>query len=136
MSCVDAYVAKVREIVRSNRRLTVREIAEECSISIGPCHDILTTKLEMRRVISKFVPRLLTQDQRDSRVAICQEELLYRASEDENFLKRIITGDETCVYGYDVETKMQSSQRVVKNTQTEKGAADQVESESHVDGFF
>jgi hypothetical protein len=44
----------------------------------------------------KFVPRLLTQDLRDSRIAICQE-LLYWTSEDENFLKRIVilTGDET-----------------------------------------
>jgi transposase len=107
-SCDDAHVEQVREIVRSNSRLTVQEIAKECNISVGSCHDSLATKLEMHRVVSKFVPRLLTQDQRDSRVAICQD-LLDRASEDENFLKRIITGDETWVYGYDVETKMQSS---------------------------
>jgi hypothetical protein len=63
------------------RHLTVREIAEECNILIGSCHDILTAKLEMHRVVSKFVPRLVTQDHRDSPVAICQE-LLDRASED------------------------------------------------------
>jgi hypothetical protein len=67
-------------------------------MSIGSCHDILTTKLEMHRIVSKFVPRLLTQDRRDSRVAICQE-LLERASKDESLLKGIITGDETWVYG-------------------------------------
>jgi hypothetical protein len=33
-SCDDAHVAQVCEIVRSNCRLTVREIAEECNISI------------------------------------------------------------------------------------------------------
>jgi hypothetical protein len=33
MSCDDAHVAQFREIVRSERRLTVREIAEECNIS-------------------------------------------------------------------------------------------------------
>jgi hypothetical protein len=54
----------------------------------------------MHRVSLKFVPRLLTQDQRDSRIAICQE-LLDRASEDENFPKRTRKGDETWVYGYD-----------------------------------
>jgi hypothetical protein len=32
---------------------------------------------------------------------------LDRASEDENFPKRIIAGDETWVYGYDVKRKMQ-----------------------------
>jgi hypothetical protein len=99
----------------------VWEIADECNISIGSYHDILATKLEMRFVVSKFVPRLLTQDQRDSHIDVCQE-LLDRASEDENFLKRIITGDETWVYGYDVEEKMQSSQWVRKKSPRPKKA--------------
>jgi hypothetical protein len=99
----------------------VGEIAEECNILIGSCHDILTTKLEIYRVVSKFVPRLLTQDQRDSHVVISQE-LLDHASEDENFLKRIIIDNETWIYGYDVETKMQSSQWVGKNLPTLKKA--------------
>jgi len=30
-------IAKVRTIVRNNRRLTVREIADDCGISVGPC---------------------------------------------------------------------------------------------------
>jgi hypothetical protein len=63
----------------------------------------------MHRVVSKFVPRLLTQNQRDSRVANCQEHL-DRASEDKIFLKIIVISDETWANGYDVETKMQSSQ--------------------------
>jgi hypothetical protein len=42
-SCDDAHVAQVREIECSNCRLKVKEIAEECNISIGSCHD--TTKL-------------------------------------------------------------------------------------------
>jgi hypothetical protein len=76
----------------------------------------------MHRVVSKFVPQFLTQGQRDNRVAICQE-LLDRVSDDENFLKRIITGNETWAYGYDVETKMQSSQWVGKKfAKTEKGS--------------
>jgi hypothetical protein len=93
-SCDDAHVAQVCEIVPSNRRFTVREIPEECNISIRSCHDILTAKLEMHRVVSKFVPRLLTQDQRDGRVAIFQK-LLDRTSDYGSFLKRIITSDET-----------------------------------------
>jgi len=63
----------------------------------------------MRRVSAKFVPRLLTEDKKENRVEISQE-LLASANGNENFLKNIITGDETSVYGYDVETKMQSSQ--------------------------
>jgi predicted DNA-binding protein YlxM (UPF0122 family) len=100
-SCDDAHVVEVYEIVHSNRTLTMREIAEECNISIGSCYDFCMTKSEMCRVVSKFAPRLLIQDQRDSCVAICQE-LWDCASEDQNFLKRIITGDVTWIYGYDM----------------------------------
>jgi len=63
----------------------------------------------MRRVSAKFVPRLLTDDRKEKHVEISQE-LLAHVNGNENFLKNIITGDETWVYGYDVETKMQSSQ--------------------------
>jgi predicted DNA-binding protein YlxM (UPF0122 family) len=93
-SCDDAHVVQVREIMHSNQHFTLREIAEDCNISIESDHEILTTKLEMHRLVSKFVPRLLTLDQRDSRIALYQE-LLDRTSEDENFLKRIITSNET-----------------------------------------
>jgi hypothetical protein len=114
-SCDVAYVAQIHETMCSNRRLTVQEIAEECNILIGSSYDIRTTKLEICRVVSKFVPQKLTQDQRGSRVSICLE-LLDHASEDRNFLKRIITGDELWVYGCYVETKMQSSQWVGKDS--------------------
>jgi hypothetical protein len=49
--CDDAHVAQIREIVGSNRLLAVREIEEECNISIEPCHDIITTKLDMHWVV-------------------------------------------------------------------------------------
>jgi len=48
------------------------------------------------------------------------QELLDRAYED-NFLKKnIITGDETWVYGYDVEKKVKSSQWVSKTSSRPK----------------
>jgi len=62
----------------------------------------------MRRVSAKFVPRLLTDDQKENRVEISQE-LLASANGNKNFVKNIIT-DETWVCGYDVKTKIQLSQ--------------------------
>jgi len=69
----------------------------------------------MLSVSAKFVPRLLNDDQKENHVEISQE-LLASVNGNENFLKNIITGDETWVYGYDVETKMQSSQWVGKGS--------------------
>jgi hypothetical protein len=57
----------------------------------------------------------------EQRVAISQE-LLHRANDEENFLKNIVTGDETWVYGYDVETKRQSSQWIWKSSPRSKKA--------------
>ena len=61
----------------------------------------------MRPVAAIFVPHLLTDAQKENRVTISQE-LFDRLNSDENFMKNVITGDETWLYGYDVETKVQS----------------------------
>jgi len=105
----EEMIAKVRTIVRNNRRLTVREIADGCGFCVGLCDAILTDDLHMKRVWVKFVWRLLTDDQREQRQTIGGD-LLERSCEDVQFLKNVVTGDESWVYGYDRETKQQSSQ--------------------------
>src|SRR5215469_8516208 len=117
----DDHIEKVRSVIRENRRLTVCEVSEEVGICKSLCHTILTEKLKMHRVAAKFVPRLLTEEQKQNRVTVSQE-LLDRSNTDENFLKNVITGDETWVYSYDVETKVQSSQWVGKSSPRPKKA--------------
>ncbi|GFV57676.1 mariner Mos1 transposase [Trichonephila clavipes] len=63
----------------------------------------------MRRVCAKFVPRLLTEYQQFQRLATSSD-LFQSESDDPEFMKLIITGDESWAYGYDPETKQQSSQ--------------------------
>jgi len=47
-------VVRVSEMIQSNRRLTIREIAEDLNISYGSVQNISTTDLSMRRVSVKF----------------------------------------------------------------------------------
>ncbi|XP_014476037.1 PREDICTED: putative uncharacterized protein FLJ37770, partial [Dinoponera quadriceps] len=108
-STTDENIDEVKKIVLANRRITVREVAEDLNISIGSCHSIFTNDLGMRRVAAKFVPKLLNFDQKQHRIKISGE-LLDSVRDDPNLLQRVITGDESWVYGYDVETKVQSSQ--------------------------
>ena len=56
----DDHVEEVIAVIRRNRRLIVRGVAEEVGICKGSCRLILTDKLQMRRVVETFVPRLLT----------------------------------------------------------------------------
>ena len=63
----------------------------------------------MRRVASKFVPRLLSVDQKQQRLDVSLD-LKENAGKDPSFLSNVITGYATWVYAYDSETKTQSSQ--------------------------
>ena len=99
-------VEGVRAAVNQDRRRTILYLCAEVRIGYGSCQRILTEQLNMHRIAAKFVPRVLTQDQKDSRVAICQETVI----NDPTLLLNVITGDESIVYAYDPETKLQSSQ--------------------------
>jgi transposase len=105
----DQVIAKVNAVVMRDRRLTIREIAEEVGVSTFSAHSIVTEDLAMKRVSAKFVPKLLTAEQKQLRVEVSQD-MLDSTNSDPDFLNTIITGDESWVYGYDPETKSQSSQ--------------------------
>ena len=79
-----------------DRRVTVRELAEEVGISTGSVHSILTDVLAMQRVSAKFVPKLLTMEQKQLHVEVSQDMLDY-ANRDPEFLNIVITGDESWV---------------------------------------
>ena len=59
--------------MRSDRRLTVRMIADELGMNSESVWRILTEDLEMRKVCSKMVPRLLNEGQKERLVQVCQD---------------------------------------------------------------
>jgi hypothetical protein len=59
--------------------------------------------------MAKSVPKLLSQEQHQLRLEVVRD-MLECASEDPEFLKTVIPGDETWVYEYDPEMKVQLSQ--------------------------
>ena len=69
----------IRWLVHKDRRRTIKEIAAIVNVSYGTVQTILTCDLNMHRVAAKFMPRLLTPEQKQHRVAICKE-LRQRAS--------------------------------------------------------
>ena len=123
----EEMIAKIRTIVRNNRRLTVREIEDDCGISVGSCDAILTEDLHMKLLCAKFVPRLLTDDQREQRQTIARD-LFERSCEDVQFLKNIVTGDESRVYGYTAKGSHVSA--------TKEGAPGAKQNKGHVTGSF
>ena len=54
--------------MRENRRLTVRNIAEQVNIDRETLRKILNEDLDMRKVCEKMVPKELTEEQKQRRV--------------------------------------------------------------------
>ena len=102
-------VLKVQEIVRSDRRLKLRQIAHDMGISKSSVYKILKENLGMRKICARWVPRLLTDANKQKRVQFCEENLEF-ISDEPNFFSTLVTGDETWCYFYDPETKIQSMQ--------------------------
>jgi len=111
-SRTEENIAKIHQILRENRRLTVRIIAKQVNINRETVRKILTEDLDMRKVCAKMVPKELTEEQKQRRVTICQD-LLERQ---DDILGHVITGDETWIYQYDPETKRQSVQWKTANS--------------------
>lgn len=117
----DDNVERIRDLVRYDRRLTVRMIAEQLNLNHTTVHQILTNELDMKKVCAKLVPRNLTVEQKDNRVEVCRD-LLGRIENDPDFLKNVITGDESWIFEYDPETKRQSKEWHTSNSPRPKKA--------------
>jgi hypothetical protein len=102
-------IAKVREAILADRRQTIHDVCEIVGLSYGTVQRIMVDNLNIRHISERSAPRLLSDDQKVLRVSVCSE-LKQQARDDPNFISNTITGDETWVYGYDSETKQQSSQ--------------------------
>jgi histone-lysine N-methyltransferase SETMAR len=90
----------------------------------------------MTRISAKFVPRLLSDDQKAHRVSVCAE-LNQQGRDDPNFISNITTGDETWMYVYDPETKQQSSQWKSPNSpRPKKSDSSSQQCRVHVELFF
>ena len=102
---------KVQELVYSDRRIQVEEIAQALSISHGSVLTILHDLLSMRKLTARWVPKSLSDEQMATRASVCSALLKSFRSKD-YFLLCLVTVDETWVRYYDPENKAQSRQWV------------------------
>ena len=102
-------VARIQELIHQDQPRTICEIAEVVEVGYGTSQRVLTEEFGIHRVAAKFLPRILTCDQKQQRVNIFTE-IRQLASDYETFLSRDITGDENWVCCYDPEKKRQCSQ--------------------------
>ncbi|CAH2012579.1 unnamed protein product [Acanthoscelides obtectus] len=111
-------VEKIRHLVLADRRLTIYQLSVSSELSW-----------------SSFVPRALTDNQKERRVETWRA-LKQQLKSDPNFLSKIVTDDETWCYGYDPETKQQSSQWKTPSSLRPKMSSSQIKHRNNADLFF
>ena len=102
---------KVRDLVYSDRRIQVEEIAQALGISHGSVSKILHNRLGMRKLTARWIPKSLSDEQMATRASVCSA-LLKRFRSKDDFLLRLVTVDEIWVHYYEPENKAQSRQGV------------------------
>ncbi|XP_030761217.1 protein GVQW3-like [Sitophilus oryzae] len=118
----DDNIVKVHQMVLDDRRIKVREIAEIMNISKERVCHILNQDLGMRKLSARWVPRLLTLDQKRVRMNISNVMLAQFRHNKCEFWRRLITVDETWIHHYTPETKIQSKQCTAKGEPAPKKA--------------
>ena len=102
---------KVRDLVYSDRRIQMEEIAQALGISHDSVSTILHAHLGMRKLTARWVPKSLSDEQMANRAPVCSVLLkCFRPKAD--FLLHLVTVDETWVHYYQPENKAQSYQWV------------------------
>ncbi|KAG5336738.1 SETMR methyltransferase, partial [Acromyrmex heyeri] len=87
-------IEKVRDFVANDRNASLKMMEEALNISRETIRTILHEDLDKTKVCAKFVPHTLRSDQKSARINYSRD-IVAAAENNPNFLKSIVTGDET-----------------------------------------
>lgn len=103
--CTTEMVSALDKIVRSDRRLKVRVMADQLGFSKTTVHPILTENINYRKVCARWAPKMLTKEHKNKRMGFSSK---ICAQNEETFLEHIVTGDETWVHYASLDSKRDS----------------------------
>ncbi len=101
------YRQQIQNILAQDHCLTLDQISAKCGLSQSSVHRLLKKDLKMSKVSPKFVPRLLTDEQKRHRMDLCRQNL-DRLKADNTLLEKIITTDESWFSVFEPDTKQDS----------------------------
>ncbi|CAH1997914.1 unnamed protein product [Acanthoscelides obtectus] len=108
------YVDVVRKLIIEDRHVTYREIEASLKISKTSIQKNLHEELGVRKLVSRWIRHLLTEEQKATSVNWCQKTLDRFNSRNSKNVFSIVSGDESSIYCYESENKRQSAVWVVQ----------------------
>ena len=104
-SCKE-IVSKIKEIIEGDARFTVLDIARKVGISLSTVHLILKKHLKVRKISARWVPHLLTDEQKRQRVKVAKKLLQMFPKYGKKQFANVVTGDETWVHYFEPVRKV------------------------------
>jgi hypothetical protein len=103
-------VQNVNALVLADRKITIRELTNNVGLAHSTMLHILKIQLQMRKIVSKWVPYDVTEQQQWLRYEAARVHMERYEREDEAFLRRIITIDVTWAKVYEPQLNRQSNE--------------------------
>ncbi|CAF2881198.1 unnamed protein product [Rotaria sp. Silwood2] len=97
-------IEQVRLLIDHDPHITIAEVQEQTDLSYRTVQRIISDHLKLRKLIARYVPKLLNDFQRSERVRICKENLAKFQKETWRFCD-VITGDESWFYHQQIGRK-------------------------------
>ncbi len=94
----------VEDQLQQDRCTTVQQLATSCNIGKSTAHTIVKKDLNLTKLAPKYVPRVLTVTQHQTRLKLCRDNVAL-LEQDPGILSRLIATDESWVFTYDPRTK-------------------------------
>ena len=95
----------MKKLIEEDARYTVQEIEELSGIHSSSVLKILRERLGLRKICTRWVPHLLTDEQKQSRVRFALQVIEKYDKCDPCRLEEIVTGDETWIYHFQLDSK-------------------------------
>ena len=106
-SVTKANIAAVKIVVEQDARLSVKDIASCTGTSEGSVQTILKKRLDLRKVCAKWVPHLLTEEQKTQCLKCARELLKTYKGCNSRVISNLLTDDETWVHMFEPQRNKQ-----------------------------
>ena len=102
---MEKNVATVKTLIEEEARYTMQETEELSGIHSSSVLKMLHERLGLRKICVRWVPHLLTDEQKQSRVRLASQVIEKYNKCDPCRLEQIVTGDETWIYHFQPDSK-------------------------------
>ena len=109
-SVTKANIAAVKIVVEQDARLSVKDIASCTGISEGSVQTILKKHLDLRKVCARWVPHLLTEEQKTQCLKCARALLKTYKGCNSRVISNLLPGDETWVHMFEPQRRADNKQ--------------------------